>query len=421
MYNYHKRQEILDEVHARPFQNLGSPLSLVHIAVLFDGMRGLDIERQVFELIRTMGFEFDIEHQGFLFCDQLPMAIRYEPHNEFYTLTIYQFDFLERISLPVSWLEHLPGALLAGVEILVRKKTGHLLFKGAGNGFRNWSENHFDNRQLTSSHVMNEAAVVATDFQVKTDSSFVQVLVEDTHLLPAQAGLLVQRVCEIETYRHMALISLPMARSLMPKLTVLDQKLAAVSQRTMDEDVADVLAQMMALAAEVEALSAGTANRFAASEAYFALVEKSIQELRESRVEGVQMVEEFMDRHLNPARRTCRSAAARIELLSKRIARATELIQSQVNLAIEKQNKELLEALNTRGQRKMKLQAKLESLSVVVVVYYMYDLVDTALKNLLHAGALLEQLLIVLTISLPLIIVLTYWMIRRLMKGLREE
>ncbi|MEH6628038.1 MAG: DUF3422 domain-containing protein [Motiliproteus sp.] len=412
MYNHHQRQEILAEVHARPFQDLPAPLSLVHIAVLYDGLDGTEVEHQLLAMVRALGFEVDAGHHGFLFCRQSQGALRYEPHNEFYTLTFYRFDSLEPLSLPQDWSESLPGALLVGVEVLFRKNTGFI---------RDWVELHFGGHQQTSSSVMSDAAIIATDFQLQPQSGFVRVLVEDIHLMPAQAGRLLQRLCEIETYRHMALLSLPLARSLMPKITELDQQLALVSQRSLDEDISEVLAQMMGLAAEVEALSASTANRFSASEAYFALVERSIQELRENRVEGVQMVEEFMDRRLDPARRTCRSAAARIELLSKRIARATELIQSQVNLAIEQQNKELLEALNTRASRQLRLQAKLESLSVIVVVYYMYDLVDLALKNVLPEGELLSMLLTGLTLSLPVIMVLLYWIIRRLMKGVTED
>ena len=412
MYNHPQRQEILAEVHARPFQDLPAPLSLVHIAVLYDGLDSAEVEATVLHMARRQGFAVAAEHRGFLFCRQTRQALRYEPHNEFYSLTLYRFDSLEPLALPQGWLEALPGALMIGVEVLFRKQNGN---------FGEWAAGYFGGCQQTSSSVMSDAAIIATDFQLQPDSGFVRVLVEDIHLLPAQAGRLLQRICEIETYRHMALLSLPLARSLMPKITELDHRLALVTQRSLDEEVSEVLARMMALAAEVEALSASTANRFSASEAYFALVERSIQELRESRVEGVQMVEEFMDRRLDPARRTCRSAAARIELLSKRIARATELIQSQVNLAIEQQNKELLEALNSRGRRQIQLQSKLESLSVIVVVYYMYDLVDLALKNVLPEGELLSRLLTGLTMALPLLMLVLFWIVRRLLKGMHEE
>ncbi len=412
MHNHHQRHEIIAEVHTRPFQDLPAPLSLLHIAVLYDGNDSSTAELDVLRMARTMGFEFNRDHRGFLFCRQADRALRYEPHNEFYSLTLYQFNSLEPLSLPLGWTESLPGALLTGAEVLFRKQTGSM---------GDWAIRHLGKCPQPSSSVMSDSAIICTDFQPQPTSSFVRVLVEDISLRPAQAGRLLQRICEIETYRHIALLSMPLARSLMPKINDLDQKLASVSQRTLDQDVSEVLAQMMALAAAVEALSASTANRFSASEAYFALVERSIQELRENRVEGAQMVEEFMDRRLDPARRTIRSAAARIEMLSKRIARATELIQSQVNLAIEQQNKALLEALNSRAHRQMRLQAKLESLSVIVVAYYMYDLIDLALKNLLPEGQLLGLLLTGTTLSLPLIMLLLYWIVRGMMKGVSED
>ncbi|MDI3326460.1 DUF3422 domain-containing protein [Pontibacterium granulatum] len=421
MYDYQFRQAIRAEAHARPLQSLNAPLSLVHIAVLFDGLESTDIEHDVLSVIRADGYEVDDDHPGFLFYRKPSHALRYELHNEFYTLTLYKFGTLQPLLLPEEWSESLPGALLSGVEVLFRKKARNFMPTRHAESLGEWGASHFNRNHKVSSLVMDNTASIVTDFEAQPESGFIRFLVEDKDMRPSQSGRLLQRICEIETYRCMALLSLPEARLLMPKITELDQRLASLSQRSFDENLSEILARMMNLAAEVEALSATTANRFAATEAYFALVEGYMKELNEQRVEGRQTIKEFLGRHLAPARRTTRSAATRIELLSKRIARATELIQSQVNLAIEQQNKELLEALNTRGHRKMRLQAKLEGLSVVVIAYYLYDLVDLALKNLLLEGELLESLLTAITLSLPFVIVLIYLAVRRMMKIVRDD
>lgn len=406
MYNYHLQQQILSEVHSRPFQDLPAPLSLVHIAVLYDGADPEECEDIVFSLLRKMGFEVAAVHKGFLFSKLQNLAVRYEPHNEFYSLTLYSFVSLDPLPLPPTWKTDLPGALLCGVEVLFRDQTSTL---------NDWALTHFGSFQQTSSTVMSDAATIVTDFQLQPSSGFVRVLVEDHNLRPAQAGRLLQRICEIETYRHLALISLPLVKELLPKVTELDDRLAAISQRSLSDDVSNLLAQMLELSAEVEALSACSANRFSASEAYFALVDRSIRELREARVEGKQMFQEFMDRRLHPARRSSQSVSSRIDMLSKRILRTTEVLQSQVSLAIEKQNKELLEALNKRSKTQLSLQAKLEGLSVVVVAYYFYDLVDKALKNTIPKGELLDTLLVYLTAFLPFGIVILYVVVRRLL------
>ncbi len=412
MYNYPDRDAILDEVHARPFQDLHAPLTLMQLAVLYNGGDPQTFELQVFEVVRGSGFPCDPGHRGFLFCRQGDQALRYEPHNDFYTLTLYQFGSTEPLPMPPMWQQRLPGAFLVGVEVLFRQKEG---------GFYRWAAEHFGTNQLNSSSVMSDSAWVCTDFKQQPESGFTRILVEDSHLKLAQAGRLLQRLCEVETYRHTALLSLARARELMPQITTLDQQLASIAQRTGEEDAALLLAELMTLAGAVEALSAATANSFAASEAHFEMVERRTRELREQRVEGLQMVGEFMDRRLDPARRTCQSAAARIEQLSERIARTTELIQSQVNLAIEQQNRDLLAALNLRSRRHLKLQSKLEGLSVIVVAYYMYDLIDLALKNVLPEGGLRGVLLLGLTLSLPIIMLLLYWSVRRLLKGYDEE
>ena len=421
MYDYALRQDIIHEVHSRPFQNLPAPLVMEHITVLYDGEDAHDAERQILQLIRYLGFECPETHKGFLFAQNADVSIRYEPHNEFYTLTLYKSEDTRSVLQLPQYRQQLPGAFLSGAEILFRKDQSNLFTRRFSKNFSEWGQDCFNSGQFVASEVMAGSARMATTFKPLPDTGFTLVIVEDIHLMPAQAGRLLQRICEIETYRHMALMGLPSARTLMPKLTLLDQELATVSQRSPDQDTSHTLMAMMELSGQVEALSASTANRFFASEAYFALTEKRVQELRENKLKGKQMATEFMERHLEPARRTCRSASQRIELLSKRIARATELLQFQVNLTIENQNKELLQAMNKRARRQLNLQSKLESLSVLVVVYYLYDLTGMALKNVLPQGELLDTSLKALTLSLPVLTIITFWIVRHLMKGVKEQ
>ena len=127
MYDYHLRQDILAEVHARPLQILEAPLSLVHIILLFDGLNGKNAEREVYRLLRGDGFSIACGHQRDLYSSRGQIAVRYEPHIEFYTLTLYLFDSLEPISLPGGWQEGLPGALLCGAEVILRRKVRNFM------------------------------------------------------------------------------------------------------------------------------------------------------------------------------------------------------------------------------------------------------------------------------------------------------
>src|SRR3546814_3655122 len=62
-------------------------------------------------------------------------------------------------------------------------------------------------------------------------------------------------------------------------------------------------------------------------------------------VAGFQSLAEFTDRRLLPAVRTCASFVRRLETLSVRIERATSLLRTRVDLAMQAQNVELLRSM----------------------------------------------------------------------------
>nr|WP_067298350.1 DUF3422 domain-containing protein [Marinobacterium profundum] len=420
MYTHPLRDQIIAEVHARPFQQISAPLALLQVAILHDGEPQGAVERKVRELATQEGFELETGACGFFFCRQGQRALRYEPHSEFYSLTFYRFGETEAPELPEGWSEQLPGAFLCGVEVLFRSEAAD---------FEGWAEAHFNAghpgaSQINGSDVMGHAAALRTNFRVCSDNGYNRVLVQDKGGMTLfQAGRLLQRICEIETYRHMALLALPLALETMPMVSVLDQQLADVVERIAepDSDAALLLQELMALAARVEGLSAHTANRFSATEAYFALVDRRIAELRESRVEGLQTVEQFMERRLDPAHRTCRSTGERIERLSQRIGRSTDLIRSQVDLSIENQNRDLLRGINHRARSQLRLQAKLESFTVIVVTYYAFDLIDRTLRNVVVDEALETRASFLLSASVPLIALGLFWYVRKMLKGYDKD
>ena len=416
MHDHFLRDQIVAEVHARPFQKLGAPLALSHKAILYEGASSEDVNRQVRQLVLKWGLPLPENEAGFFFTRNSDFALRYEPHSEFYSLTLYALDTLTVPSWRSEESEALPGAYLCGVEVICQPcpdtDREALL------------EQHFNDHQVSGSSVMGTAGTVFTDFRERPDSRMSRVLVlQQPKMIEYRCGRLLQRICEIETYRHMALLSLPMSSELMPEVTRLDQALAetVASIAEARREPAELVHELMQQAARVEELSARSANRLAASEAYFALLYSRIEELREERLEGIQTFEQFMDRRLDPARRTCRTTGERIERLSKRIARSTDLIRSQVDLSIESQNKDLLEGLNRRAKRQIRMQAKLESFTVIVVTYYAFDLIDRTLRNILGDTELERQLSLGLSLLVPLLALGLFWYLRRLLKGYDDE
>lgn len=416
MHDHPLRDQIVAEVHARPFHKLSAPLALSHRAILYDGASAEDVDCAVRQQAADWGLPPPDSDEGFFYTRNQDRALRFEPHSEFYSLTLYALNTLDIPCLNTDEKERLPGAYLCGVEVICQTCHEECI--------ETLLEKHFADHQVSGSSVMGSAGQVFTDFREHPDSRMSRVLVlQQPKMIEYRCGRLLQRICEIETYRHMALLGLPLSNEVMPEVNRLEQTLAETVTAIAEarQEPAELVHQLMQQAARVEDLSARSANRLAASEAYFALLYSRIRELREERLEGIQSVEQFMDRRLDPARRTCRSTGERIERLSKRIARSTDLIRSQVDLTIEGQNKDLLEGLNRRARRQIRMQAKLESFTVIVVTYYAFDLIDRTMRNILGDTELERQLSLGLSLLVPLLALGLFWYLRRLLKGYDEE
>jgi hypothetical protein len=66
----------------------------------------------------------------------------------------------------------------------------------------------FSREALVGAAVAREAATAFADFRIR-DSGFGRIQVSDARITPAQAGRIVQRLLEIDTYCTMALLALP--------------------------------------------------------------------------------------------------------------------------------------------------------------------------------------------------------------------
>ena len=238
-----------------------------------------------------------------------------------------------------------------------------------------------------------------------------------------QAGRTVQRLVEIESYRMMAMLGLPVAKEVGNWLysgeTQLAELMERIGQARTPEDERSVLAALSGLAAEVENSVARTTFRFGASRAYHGLVMQRIDELRESRLPGLPTLQEFMQRRLQPAMHTCEAISRRQEELSGRVARNSQLLRTRVDIELERQNQELLGQMNSRAKLQLRLQETVEGLSVVVLTYYGSQLVQylaKGTKDLHHVNPD-----IVTAISIPVIAGIVAWGTRRMRKKLAAE
>ena len=234
----------------------------------------------------------------------------------------------------------------------------------------------FGDRSIVASLMGGGHSCAITDFRLR-DSGFERMLV----LAPAgttetRAGRISQRLLEIETYRLMALRGLPVAKALAPMITRAEAQLADITTRLEGKQASDqeLLDQLVSLASQVERATAESNYRFSATEAYAALVEERITELREKPIPGTQTLGEFMRRRLTPAIATVTATARRLNSLAQRIERSSGLLRTRVDIATEAQNQQLLEKL-TRGQDlQLRLQSTVEGLSIAAISYYVVSL-----------------------------------------------
>lgn len=390
------REIIANEVHARPFESLAAPLCASHLA-MFSGEHAAPREQaHVAELCRRFGAaEPDFANGKHISLDLGPFRLRWERHSEFSTYTFFvahapasQDVFVCPAigEVPAEWLDGLPGLTLAAV---------HLVFEPQTAPTRPLPELHmlFGTNNLVGCEAAGGAAEVYTDFSVREDG-FCRILVKDRRLRERQAGRLIQRLLDIESYRNMALLALPVAQEVAPRLTQTEERLtelvSGLSGMKALQDEQALLRQLSDLAGETEQIGAATNYRFAAARAYYGILYSRIEELRESRIEGLQLVREFMDRRMAPAQNFCEAVRRRQQSLSNRISRAADLLRTRVDVALEDQNRQLLESMNQRARLQLRLQQTVEGLSVVVISYYLVGLIHYGLRGAHSSGVPLD-------------------------------
>ena len=406
--NHPLRIELNNEVHARPPESLVAPCRLSYIALWSDyAMR----ERQwqaVSALTQRYGAVPPAQDATHYSAELGPFRLKWERHTEFvrYTfiapgITDNPFGEPALLSVPADWLADLPG------EIIVASHAAVIPDGQAIQDIDTLGARFFGGSTLIGSSVSGGTARTLTDFHVHGDG-FSRFIILDQGMTPRQSGRIVQRILEIETYRMLALMALPAARELGPILSRCERDLAETTSALIDAAEVDepkLLEQLTRLEAEIESRQSATAYRFSAAAAYYTLVQSRIDELREERIQGLQTFREFTERRLAPAMNTCHATTSRHDALSQRVARATQLLSTRVDINQERQNRALLESMNRRARLQLRLQETVEGLSIAAVTYYVVGLVGFLAKGIKGAGVDLNPD-IAMGISVPIVILM---------------
>ncbi|MDP1531638.1 DUF3422 family protein [Rhodoferax sp.] len=412
-----QRTALHNEVHARPSARIRLPALIVYVAVLNEGVSR---EAECAHLNRLPGqAELSPERlqDNFLRLRLDGITIKWERHSEFTRYSIVQPlpaeallgacepDLLRNLAVSPQWLAQIPGRTVAAVQLAMlhaplddatalmaqavkwlggRTVVASLLGSNAASLGGQGAESA--NRQGYE-HPMGHSWAL-TQFRLQPDGFERMLVIAPEGTSQTRAGRIAARLLELETYRLMALRGLPVGKALGPMLAQAEGELVRITAQLENKSASDqeLLDTLVSLAAGVERATAANSYRFAATQAYYALVNQRIRELREKAIPGTQTLGEFMQRRLSPAMATVVATEQRLASLSERVARASGLLRTRVDIATEVQNQQLLEKL-TRGQElQLRLQSTVEGLSIAAISYYVISLLLYGGKALKAAG-----------------------------------
>ncbi|HDR9759630.1 TPA: DUF3422 family protein [Burkholderia cepacia] len=402
------RAAAVGEVHARPHLLIQAPRTLVQFAFLTEGDMSRD-SAALSALSDRLGIAPQklaaplhalTWNEGDLHC---------EKHTEFSTY-LWSAPLSTEAMTPAGEdpFRHgftPPGPVICGIRLDLLPWTPETEREIA----------RFDPVSLCYSVVEDGAAAIITDFR-QDEHGLTRILVLDRGLTQASAGALAQRLIEIENYRTLALLALPLTRSLTSDLRRIEGRLADItdlmrSNARRNNEV--LLSDLTDLAAELEAGAAANLYRFGASRAYYEIVEERLSSLAEDGVPGFYTWHDFLHRRIAPAMRTCRSVKERQAKLSDKLTRAIALLRSWIDVELERQNRDLLASMNNRAKLQLRLQQTVEGLSVAAISYYVVSLLADLLKGIPGVHDVVAPELAV-AVLVPVVVLAIWLTVRRI-------
>jgi uncharacterized membrane-anchored protein len=369
------RAALSDEMHVRRLPRFSAPCRLMQIVTLL-GEDGAAAAGAHFDTVATRA-KLDLPPATkYAVVDLGGIILVLERHTEFASYTFlregafdqpFSADLFEPVAADI--LGEMPGSVIRATQIALYPPD--TMPPDAAT-----RDTLFAPDALIHCEVAGGKATVMSDFRLNPDG-FGRLLLLDHGLLNDEPAGLVLRLQELGNYRNMALLGLPLAQQLTPDVSRLEARLAdlthAVSERVSQDDT--LLDELTFLSAELARIVAMTRYRMSATRAYAQLSLDRLATLGIGRIAGYQTLADFTERRLTPAVRTCDSFSARLDDLSQRAAWTSELLRTRIDIALAKQNRDLLESMNTRTQLQLRLQQTVEGLSVVAISYYAVALI----------------------------------------------
>src|SRR5690606_39251516 len=187
---------------------------------------------------------------------------------------------------------------------------------------------------------------------------------------------------EVETYRTMALLALPMARTFSPVRRAVETELESLiedlGEAVSAEDIRQRLNGLHDLSVRGGQISERLGYRFAASKAYGAILHSRLEKLRETALGQGSSLTSFIGNRVDPALETYQAINKRISVLFTKIERGIELLNLRIGLDMQTQNSEVLSTIAETSQSQFRLQRTVEGLSTIAITYYLLGILGYA-------------------------------------------
>ncbi|WP_090218592.1 DUF3422 family protein [Litoreibacter janthinus] len=412
------RYALANELHARPFPSLDAPCGAIYLAIKRPedaAGRDRDADRtHLTQLLDRYGAQHPQPDATHWFGELGKFKLKWEQHTEFVTYTLFlptleerPFDPKAFESFPADWLAKSPGARITSALIRVDGDPG-------ADEIAKRVDDWFVPESLAVSTVLDGAATIAGDFRIDAAGHMRLAVFASETTGERRIGRIVQRLCEIETYKSMSMLGLARVRELGPRMGELDGTLSglmtAMTQGGTGSE--ETLRELLATSAELESLLAQSSFRFGATGAYEAIVNQRIEVLREERFDGRQTFAEFMMRRFDPAMRTVKASERRLQTMAERAIRAGDLLRTRVDVERSAQNQKLLESMDKRADLQLRLQKTVEGLSVVAISYYAVNLVLYMAQPAAYVIGVSK--LALAAVATPLVVLAVWWMVHRI-------
>jgi uncharacterized membrane-anchored protein len=409
------------EVHARPPEPLPTPARASYLAMLVDTEDRARESAHLASLCERYAVPQPAPQATHFSVLLGVLRLKWERHGEFSSWTLIAegaegqpFAEPALSLLPEAWLTALPGKTVMAAHAVLAQTPSRPPDEAE-------LARHFGDHLVVGAAVGDGDALAYTDFRIHADGCS-RFLLLSRGLSPRAAGRMLQRLFEIEAYRMMALLALPVARGLSPRIVAIEKSLAQLTEGIAREGGAadeTLLQALTRLAAEVESGLAASQFRFGACRAYAELVRTRIAELREKRLGGMSTMGAFMARRFEPAVATCATVSQRLHDLSERVAQASALLSTRVDIARERQNQALLSSMDRRAHLQLRLQQTVEGLSVAAIAYYVVGLIGYLAKGGKAAGLPVDAELTV-GLAVPLVALAALMVVRRARRHAHE-